>query len=106
MLGYGRINLVVLSLKTNKRLLDVPFQACHNRSVLQQPHPLQDTNQHGAVAHLVERCIRIAEVRGSSPLSSTKLNIQLKISDMRSEMPPVAYVAASDFWCCDTDTKV
>lgn len=71
MLGYGRINLVVLSLKTNKRLLDVPFQACHNRSVLQQPHPLQDTNQHGAVAHLVERCIRIAEVGGSSPPSST-----------------------------------
>ena len=26
----------------------------------------------GLVAHLVERCIRIAEVRGSSPLKSTE----------------------------------
>ncbi len=26
----------------------------------------------GAVAQLGERCVRIAEVRGSSPLSSTK----------------------------------
>ena len=28
----------------------------------------------GLVAHLVERCIRIAEVRGSSPLKSTNIN--------------------------------
>ena len=28
----------------------------------------------GLVAHLVERCIRIAEVRGSSPLKSTRIN--------------------------------